>query len=104
MQLEVGTLLKSVWGYDQTNVDYYVVTAKNGSTMNTIRAIEAEMFYDSSHCDMVGTCRPSNPPRLKPNEKPIRCKPNKDGYIRLTSYSYARPCQPDDVSRWSSYA
>ena len=103
MQLEPGTILKSVWGYDQTNVDYYVVTAKNGSTMNTIQAIESEITVSGYDC-MVGTCRPSDPPQPKPGEKPIRCKPHKDGHVRLTSYSYASPYQPADVSRWSSYA
>ena len=36
---EVGHILKSSWGYDQTNVDFYEVVEVNGSHMVTIRKI-----------------------------------------------------------------
>lgn len=39
--VEVGTLLYSSWGYDQTNIDYYEVTALVGSTMAEIRKVAA---------------------------------------------------------------
>jgi hypothetical protein len=39
--LEVGSILVSSWGYDQTNIDYYQVTKLIGKTMVEIRSIGA---------------------------------------------------------------
>lgn len=40
--VEVGHVLVSTWGYDQTNVDYYQVTKLIGKTMVEIRKIGTE--------------------------------------------------------------
>lgn len=98
--LKVGDLLKSVWGYDQTNVDYYQVVALNGATMVTIRPIAARQTTSPSN-SMVGTCTPV---KGDFTGSPRRCRPGSSGDIKLTSYSWARPCSDDDCSRWSSYA
>ena len=100
MQLEVGQILKSVWGYDQTNVDYYQVIAKNGATMNTIRKIRSNEVPDK-YSGMVGKTSPIPGAFIGPAQ---RVKPNQLGYVTLTSYSYAAPCAADDVSRYSTYA
>ena len=41
--LAVGDVLKSCWGYDQTNVDFYEVIALVGKTMVEIRKIGSTM-------------------------------------------------------------
>lgn len=56
--LEVGDILDSSWGYEQTNVDFYQVTAVVGKRTIKIRKISHEMVEDSmiSHgmaCDVV---------------------------------------------------
>jgi hypothetical protein len=51
---KVGDILVSLWGYDQTNVDFYEVTAVTRSTV-VIRRIAAERDYTGS---MVGHARP----------------------------------------------
>lgn len=38
-KLEVGHILSASWGYDQTNIDWYQVTALIGSTMVELRPI-----------------------------------------------------------------
>lgn len=53
-QLVVGDILMSMWGYDQTNVDYYQVIALNGC-MATIRKIAR--VTESTGMDR-GTCAP----------------------------------------------
>ena len=99
MQHEVGTILLSTWGYDQTNRDWYLVTQKNGATMNTIRKI-ASNEIPSEHNFMVGTCTPA-PDQFIGEAR--RVKPDKTGWVRLTSYSAAGPW--DGLpKRWSSYA
>lgn len=39
-----GDLLKSSWGYDQTNVDFYMVVERNGKTMVTIEKIGSKAW------------------------------------------------------------
>lgn len=39
--LQVGDILRSSWGYDQTNIDYYEVTRLIGAQMVEIREISA---------------------------------------------------------------
>jgi hypothetical protein len=99
MQHEVGAILYSSWGYDQCNIDWFVVTAKNGTTMNTIRKIASNEVPDPRNF-MVGTCTPV---KDEFTGLTMRVKPNKEGWIRLTSYSSAGPW--DGIpKRWSSYA
>lgn len=40
--VEVGDVLRSMWGYDQTNIDYYQVTALVGDKMVEVREICCE--------------------------------------------------------------
>jgi hypothetical protein len=99
MQHEVGTILYSSWGYDQTNIDWYQVTAKNGTTMNSIRKI-ASKEVPSPDNFMVGTCTPIRDEFIGP---PLRVKPSREGWVGLTSYSMAGPWD-GTPKRWSSYA
>lgn len=41
--LEVGSILVSSWGYDQTNIDYYQVTKLVGTTMVEMKQISASV-------------------------------------------------------------
>ena len=46
--LKVGDILKSSWGYDQTNIDYFQVVKLIGKTMVGLRAINGEMVESTS--------------------------------------------------------
>lgn len=45
-QLIVGSLLYTSWGYDQTNVEFYEITARKGATV-TLRQIAAETVKET---------------------------------------------------------
>lgn len=104
--LEVGDILSSHWGYDQTNVDYYQVTALIGEHMVEIREIGCQS-------EETGWLQGKSVPA--PNKfigEPMR-KIARDGYINLTSYSGASKMQPVTViagakiygaQHWTAYA
>lgn len=54
--LQVGDVLRAMWGYDQTNIDYYEVTALIGATMVQVRKIAAQRAED---LHMQGDCVPA---------------------------------------------
>ena len=47
--LQVGDVLYSSWGYDQTNVDFYQVTRLKGKTQVVVREIESVKTYDDGY-------------------------------------------------------
>ncbi len=104
--LEVGDVLRSSWGYDQTNVDYYQVTALIGSKMVEIREIAQEAEYCGQA--MAGKCVPVLGKFIG---KPMR-KVALDGAVRIASYASAFKVEPKliggvpvfDAARFSSYA
>ena len=51
----VGDVLMSMWGYEQTNVDYYQVTELHGRTQITLRQIARRSEETAS---MQGDCTP----------------------------------------------
>lgn len=53
--LQLGDILKTTWGYEQTNVDYYQVTAVFGKSVE-VREIDAKVVKTTG--DMSGQCVP----------------------------------------------
>tara|TARA_R110000772_G_scaffold42318_2_gene98335 strand:- start:1703 stop:2362 length:660 start_codon:yes stop_codon:yes gene_type:complete len=53
--LEVGDMLSAVWGYDQTNYNYYQVTKLVGNKMVEVREV-AQMIESTEY--MQGNCVP----------------------------------------------
>lgn len=51
----VGDVLRASWGYDQTNIDYYEVTALIGKNMVEIRALKQKRIETQA---MQGKCVP----------------------------------------------
>ncbi len=86
--VQLGTIFKSVWGYDQTNVDFYEVVKVSGS-MVSVRLVCQEIV--------------STPDRISNRTIPVagkyyedeilrkRIQSNKfnDCYIKINSYSWA---------------
>jgi len=52
----VGSILYSSWGYEQTNIDFYVVVARKGNWI-TIQPMNKQKTYDGH---MSGTCVPAD--------------------------------------------
>lgn len=96
--LKVGDLLRSTWGYDQTNIDYYQVTALIGKTMVEIREI-AQSSRETGY--MQGECTPV--PDVFVGE-PKRVRPSANNAVKVCSFAYAFPCSAEETSYWSSYA
>lgn len=106
--LEVGDILSSSWGYDQTNVDYYQVTAIIGKQMVELREIAGKSKAQDVHFTDRGSCVP-DPDNF--TGAPFR-KMARNGYVRLNSFSGAskEAFTVQDGQRiyaskhWSSYA
>jgi len=104
--LVVGDILRASWGYEQTNVDFYQVTALIGSSMVEIRRIAGESEetgYMSGQCVPVPDRFIGEAARHKASE----------GTVKLASYCWARRMKPAAIigtkpvfsaSYWSSYA
>jgi hypothetical protein len=102
--LEVGNVLRHSWGYDQTNIDYYEVTALIGSTMVEIREIGCESF------DTAWMQGESAPLKGSYTSKPPMRRVAKDGAVKIFEWgSWAHKMTPDQhglyrSSHWTAYA
>ena len=89
--LREGDILDALWGYDQSNVNFYLVTELVGKTIIKIIQIEAIKYEDINGGSMV------IPNIKKTIGKTIRKKANKNNYVRPNDYLYAsqwdgKPC------------
>ncbi len=66
-KLEVGHILYTSWGYDQTNVDFYQVTALKGETMVIVQKMEQS-------CEETGFMSGKALPAEKLIGEPIACR------------------------------
>ena len=105
--LEVGDVLRSSWGYDQTNIDYYEVTRLVGTKQVEIRAICADSAEDQGW--MRGTSVPM--PGRFCGEPMIKNAVN--GAVKIASYASAFKMEPTaevagkkmySPSSWTAYA
>jgi hypothetical protein len=103
--LEVGDVVRTCWGYDQTNVEYFQVTALIGATMVELREIAQEGEETGFMC---GQCVPMR------NEfigEPIR-RVAKDGRVKIDDVRSGHKVEPTETpagpiypsAYWSSYA
>ena len=99
--IEIGNILYCLWGYDQTNVSYYLVTRTTKTTV-TIQPIESEKFDIGKHHDLIVPQVSGDPhaPYFFVGE-PIRRKVQDYGYgpsVRRANYSGAGNCYVWDGS------
>lgn len=103
--LKVGDVLRASWGYDQTNIDFYQVTALIGKAMVEIREIRGGAF-DTDF--MTGQTAPMVGDFMG---KPMRKVADGDS-VKIASYSWAYKLEPTvmagvptyESSRFSTYA
>lgn len=108
--LAVGDVLVSVWGFEQTNIDYYQVTQLVSKSFIEVAPIAQERTYETS---MSGDCTPVINQFVG---EPIKRKVSMIGgkpYIKLDSYRSAHFEEPIGTANgaktyrplgWSSYA
>ena len=104
--LKVGDVMVASWGHDQTNVDYFQVVelyGKRGIVLRPIEGIKTKNQGDRGKCI----------PKLDAfSGAESRHLSDAQGYVKLTSYSYAHPEEFKEVDGariyreryWSSYA
>ena len=95
--LQVGDILESSWGYDQTNVDFYEVTALIGKLSVDLRTLAQS---STSTGDMTGHCTPRPGVYTSP---PVTKRVTNGGTVKVRSFAWARPWD-GKPERWSSYA
>jgi len=84
--VKVGDIFVSSWGYEQTNVDFYQVIKKSGSSI-TVREIDSRMADRSSGNGMAGYCLPIKDSFLEKAE-PMKKILSGSGF-KVSSYSSA---------------
>lgn len=98
--LTVGTILYTAWGYDQTNVDFYVVTRVSGKR-TWVRAIAQDSETTGF---MSGNCWPRMPIQMTGEESMHVAQPSgKDG-VHLNIRGHHASVETGRSHGWSSYA
>jgi len=98
-KLNIGDILDSHWGYEQTNVDYYEVVGLTTKSVK-IRQIESQRRYTAAMC---GECVPvKGMYRGHVKTKLVKATANGLPYLKLTSYSCAWKWngKPNFFSEW----
>lgn len=92
-----GEILVSYWGYEQTNVDFYLITERKNKTV-TLQELDKIKNY--SHIDMSGTCKPD---LNKTVGEPFKKRITERGTINLATYKCCR-LYNGEPQMFSSYA
>ena len=95
--LKVGDVLDSMWGYDQTNIDFYEVTRLVGAKSVEVRKIAAAREH-TGH--MTGTCTPIAGRFVG---EAMTKRVGRGNSVRINSCATASPWEGKPRS-WSSYA
>ena len=107
--LVVGDVLRSSWGYDQTNIDYYEVTRLIGSQMVEVREIGGQSSEDGF---LQGDSVPTPGAYCGAPKRYMVSTYGQRDSIKIASYAQASKMHPRevggikiyDVSRWTAYA
>lgn len=95
--IQVGTIFYSSWGYEQTNINFYIVVERKGDWIK-LQEIESIKYYTEGFNDR-GTCKP-NIDMKKGNI--FRKKLSLRG-IKVNSFEFLSVYSGNSL-RWSSYA
>lgn len=95
-QYQPGAILYTSWGYEQTNIDFYIVLERKPRSvvLQEIGQDKVQDGYDS------GTCTPDPEHRIG---EPFLKRLSKHGGVSFNSYSYCG-LWDGQPKRWSSYA
>jgi hypothetical protein len=119
---EVGQILVSSWGYDQTNIDFYQIVrvSEKGSVwilpmerviketvgFEQYQVIPGNVRYEREVTEYLGEPNANGfqlSHTVKQEIKPRRHKWNSSGYVSLTSFSGAWPWdgKPEHMTRYA---
>ncbi len=95
--LQVGDVLRSMWGYDQTNVDYYQVT-RTTAKCAWIRPIGRDSSLTG---DMQGDCVPMPGRFTGPETRHVVTEGNR---VKVYSFAWASKVEPRMVGTVKTYS
>lgn len=98
-QIQVGTIMYSIWGCEQTNVNFYQVTAKTDKTVK-VREIEADTRYTS---DMAGYKAPIAD-KFREHEKEITLRGGHGKSLKISNFEWLSPIGDHKEFGFSSWA
>lgn len=104
-ELKVGDVLSCSWGYDQTNIDYYLVTKLVGKS--SVELVEIGSLKEFTEC-MQGTSIPDKDNIIG---KPFVKRANGKN-VKISSFQYASLKEPKNIAgceiythdNWTAYA
>lgn len=88
----MGDILRSMWGYEQTNIDYYEVTALIGKHTVEIREVSRQSEETQS---MQGVCVPVPGAYIG---EPMRKRADESGSVKINSFAWARKVEAKTVA------
>lgn len=97
--IKVGDIFVSIWGYEQTNADYYQVVELKGTCTLILKRIKAAVVIISN---MYGRSAPIKDVFTSDKTITKRIKPGGTGF-GISSYASARLHTPGDCYRISWY-
>lgn len=95
-QFQPGVILCSSWGWEQTNIDFYIILERKPNSVIIQEIGQHREYYRQDQ----GTCTPN--PDSKIGE-PFLKHITKHATVNLASYKYCGPWSGKPMS-WSSYA
>ena len=98
--MKQGDILVSLWGYDQTNADFYKVVKATEKSV-TLQQVESKQALDYPTA-MAGRATPTNVPVGKPFRRKIHRYDN-EIYVKISSFEYAYPWD-GKPERFTEYA
>lgn len=96
--LVVGQVLRSSWGYDQTNIDWYQVTKLIGDHTVEIRKIKADTVEKGW---LTGDCLPREDDF---SGEPMRKRANHNNSVKVRDWGVWAYPWDGRAERWSAYA
>lgn len=93
-----GAILYSSWGYEQTNIDFYIVVSRKNDFV-ILQEVGSHKIYDDNFNDR-GSCMPDVTTKIG---DPFRKKINKYEGVNLASYKWCG-LWDGQPKGWSSYA
>lgn len=96
-KLQIGHILVCSWGWEQTNIDYYQVTALKGARSVELRKI-GKVSDEDAWCQ--GTCTPRAD---NFTGEAFTKRVDEHNGVKLNSYSWARLWE-GKPQRWTAYA
>lgn len=99
--LNVGDVLYSSWGYDQTNIDFYEVVKVNSPKVVTLRQIGSKYTKTDTGNDMAAFCVPSPGHYFGQRSEPFKKIVSPGNQVKLSSFEYAWPW--DGKEKYSSW-